>query len=65
MSYRFFIDRPVFATVVSLLVVLIGLVSYLQLSVREYPNIDEPVVSVRTSYPLRARSWLPRSTSMC
>ncbi|MGF7161950.1 multidrug efflux pump [Rhodoligotrophos appendicifer] len=45
------IHRPVFATVLSLVVVLIGLVSYDRLTVREYPNIDNPVVSVSTSYP--------------
>jgi multidrug efflux pump len=44
------IRRPVFATVLSLIVMLIGLVSYDRLTVREYPNIDEPVVSVRTDY---------------
>jgi len=44
------IKRPVFATVLSLLVVLIGLVSYTKLTVREYPNIDEPVVTVDTTY---------------
>src|SRR3546814_7927355 len=32
-------------------VLLVGLVSYNQLTVREYPNIDEPIVSVRTDYP--------------
>ena len=45
------IRRPVFATVLSLLMVLVGIVSYSRLTVREYPNIDEPVVSVVTSYP--------------
>lgn len=45
------IRRPVFATVLSLLMLLVGIVSYDRLSVREYPNIDEPVVSVVTSYP--------------
>src|SRR3546814_5239140 len=35
----------------SLIVLLVGLVSYNQLTVREYPNIDEPIVSVRTDYP--------------
>ena len=50
MDYRFFVERPVFSTVISLIVVLVGLVSFLQLTVREYPNIDEPIVSVRTSY---------------
>lgn len=44
------IRRPVFATVLSLVIVAIGLVSYSRLTVREYPNIDEPVVSVSTTY---------------
>ncbi|MFN3985156.1 MAG: efflux RND transporter permease subunit [Rhodocyclaceae bacterium] len=44
------IKRPVFATVLSLMVLLVGLVSYTKLSVREYPNIDEPVVTVDTRY---------------
>src|SRR5699024_10339801 len=44
------IRRPVFATVLSLIIVLIGLISYDRLTVREYPAIDEPVVSVSTTY---------------
>ncbi|MEX0922344.1 MAG: efflux RND transporter permease subunit [Rhodovibrionaceae bacterium] len=44
------IRRPVFATVLSLTIVLVGLVSYQRLTVREYPNIDPPVVSVETTY---------------
>ena len=44
------IKRPVFATVLSLVVLLIGLISYTRLSVREYPRIDEPVVSVSVTY---------------
>ena len=44
------IRRPVFATVLSLLIVLIGYVSYTKLSVREYPKIDEPNVTVSTNY---------------
>ena len=44
------IDRPVFATVLSLVVMLLGIVSYDRLSVREYPKIDEPVVTVDTTY---------------
>jgi multidrug efflux pump len=42
------IRRPVLATVMSLLLVLIGLVSFDRLTVREYPRIDEPVVTVTT-----------------
>ena len=45
------VQRPVFATVMSLVLVLVGAVSYQRLTVREYPNIDEPVVSVVSSYP--------------
>jgi len=45
------IRRPVFATVLSLVLLLIGLISYGRLTVREYPRIDEPVISVSTSYP--------------
>ena len=44
------IRRPVFATVLSLLIVLIGAVSFSRLSLREYPKIDEPVVSVQTVF---------------
>lgn len=44
------IRRPVFATVLSLLIVLIGMVSFYTLTVREYPQIDEPVVTVRVNY---------------
>ena len=45
------IRRPVLATVMSLLIILIGLIAFDRLPVREYPNIDAPVVSVRTVYP--------------
>jgi len=45
------IRRPVFATVLSLIVVLLGLMAYDRLSVREYPNIDVPIVTVNVSYP--------------
>ncbi|MBL0945981.1 MAG: efflux RND transporter permease subunit [Hydrogenophaga sp.] len=44
------IRRPVFATVLSLLIVLVGLVSFKNLSVREYPRIDEPTVTVTTRF---------------
>ena len=44
------IKRPVFATVLSLIILLIGLISYTRLSIREYPRIDEPVVSVSVTY---------------
>ena len=45
------IKRPVLATVMSILVLLIGLLAYDRLTVREYPKIDLPVVTVETTYP--------------
>lgn len=45
------IRRPVLACVMSLLLVLVGLVSFQQLSLREYPRIDEPLVNVSTRLP--------------
>ncbi|MBP8148784.1 MAG: efflux RND transporter permease subunit [Limnohabitans sp.] len=45
------IRRPVLAVVMSLLILLIGAVSFKSLSLREYPKIDEPTVTVTTRYP--------------
>ncbi|MFP7723090.1 efflux RND transporter permease subunit [Lysobacter sp. A3-1-A15] len=45
------IRRPVFATVINLVVLLVGLIAYDRLSVRQIPNVDTPVVTVNTSYP--------------
>jgi multidrug efflux pump len=45
------IKRPVFASVLSLLLIAFGLVSFERLTLREYPNIDPPIVSIRTTYP--------------
>ncbi len=44
------IKRPVFAVVVSLLLVVLGVMSFLRLTLRELPNIDPPIVSVQVSY---------------
>lgn len=44
------IRRPVLAAVVAILLSIAGLVAFFQLTVREYPNIDPPVVSIETSY---------------
>lgn len=44
------VHRPVLATVLSLVLMLIGIVSYDRLSTREYPDVEEPTVSVSTTY---------------
>jgi multidrug efflux pump len=45
------IRRPVFATVINLVVLLIGAIAYSRLPVRQIPNVDTPVVNVSTNYP--------------
>lgn len=44
------VRRPVFAAVLSMFLVLIGLASAMNLAVREYPDIDPPIVSIDTTY---------------
>ncbi|HEX4051785.1 MAG TPA: efflux RND transporter permease subunit [Steroidobacteraceae bacterium] len=48
---RFFIDRPIFAWVVALIIMLAGIVSITRLPVSQYPDIAPPAVSVSASYP--------------
>jgi multidrug efflux pump len=45
------VRRPILAAVLSLLLIAFGLVAYDRLPLREYPDIDPPVISVQTSYP--------------
>lgn len=51
MFSTFFINRPIFATVLSILIVIAGLVSLIGLPIEEYPTITPPTVVVRASYP--------------
>lgn len=44
------VNRPVLATVMSLLIMIFGVIGFSFLGIREYPSIDPPVISVRTSY---------------
>ena len=45
------VNRSVLASVFSLLIVLVGLISFTRLPIREYPDIDAPIVTVTTVYP--------------
>jgi multidrug efflux pump len=47
----FSVTRPVFASVISLLLIAFGIVAFTRLPLREYPDIDPPVVTINTSYP--------------
>jgi hydrophobe/amphiphile efflux-1 (HAE1) family protein len=48
---HFFIDRPIFATVLSVLITIIGAISYFALPVAQYPEIAPPTIVVSASYP--------------
>jgi multidrug efflux pump len=45
------VKRPVFATVINLLIITFGIVAFLMLPLREYPDIDPPIVNISTNYP--------------
>ena len=45
------IRRPVLATVLTLIIIIFGVIGYTSLGVREYPSVDNPVISVNCSYP--------------
>ena len=47
---HFFIDRPIFATVISVFITFVGLIAFSQLSLTQYPNIAPPTVNVSGSY---------------
>jgi multidrug efflux pump subunit AcrB len=51
MLARFFVDRPIFATVLSVVIVIIGAVAALKLPIAQYPEVAPPVVQVTASYP--------------
>ena len=51
MFARFFIDRPIFATVVSLVIVVAGIVAFIGLPVSQYPDIAPPTIQISANYP--------------
>ncbi|HNP27969.1 MAG TPA: multidrug efflux RND transporter permease subunit [Nitrospirales bacterium] len=51
MSSHFFIDRPIFATVISIVIVVVGLVSLQILPIAQFPQITPPVVQIEADYP--------------
>jgi multidrug efflux pump len=51
MISRFFVDRPIFATVISVVIVIVGAIAYFTLPVAHYPEVAPPTVVVRASYP--------------
>ncbi|MBQ9419976.1 MAG: efflux RND transporter permease subunit, partial [Synergistaceae bacterium] len=51
MSAKFFIERPRFAVVISLILIIAGSICAYSLSVRQYPEVAPPQVNIWTSYP--------------
>src|SRR6516225_182697 len=51
MLARFFIDRPVFAWVISIVIVLAGLIAVVSLPIAQYPDITPPTIQVACAYP--------------
>lgn len=51
MFSKFFINRPIFATVISLLILLAGIVSITMLPIEQYPDLTPPTIAVTASYP--------------
>ncbi len=60
---RFFINRPIFAWVIAIVIMLAGLVSVFTLPVSQYPTIAPPSVSIRASYPGADASTVERSVT--
>jgi hydrophobe/amphiphile efflux-1 (HAE1) family protein len=48
---HYFIDRPIFATVISIIIVIVGGLSYFNLPVEQYPQVVPPTIQVTASYP--------------
>ena len=51
MNLRFFIDRPVFSGVISVVIVLMGVIAMKTLPVEQYPDIAPPTINVFATYP--------------
>ncbi len=60
---RFFIDRPVFAWVIAIVIMLAGALSITELPIEQYPNIAPPSVSIQTSYPGASAETLENSVT--
>ena len=64
---HFFIERPVFATVLSLILMIAGAIAQQSLPISEYPEIVPPTVNIKATYPApppksSRKRWPPRSS---
>ena len=63
MNSRFFIERPVFAGVIAIIIVIAGLISAVLLPIAVYPEIAPPTVTVTTSYPGASAETLAKTVA--
>jgi len=60
---RFCIDRPIFASVISIVIVIVGTISVLNLPIDQYPDITPPAVSVSATFPGATANSVAQSVS--
>src|SRR5215216_6716917 len=60
---RFFIERPIFASVLAIIITIAGLVSSLALPISQYPDIAPPTVTITTSYPGASAETLAKTVA--
>ena len=60
---HFFIDRPIFAAVISIVIVIVGAVAFFRLPVAQYPDIAPPVINVSGQYPGASAETMARSVA--
>ncbi|SBS27834.1 Multidrug efflux pump subunit AcrB [Marinomonas spartinae] len=63
MLARFFVNRPVFAWVISISIMLAGILSITQLPIAEYPNVAPPAISITATYPGASAATLEKSVT--
>lgn len=63
MSSKFFIDRPIFASVISIVIVIAGLVAARVLPIAQYPQITPPTIMISTSYPGASAETLSKTVA--
>ena len=63
MKVSFFIDRPVFSAVISILIVIVGIIGLTMLPIDQYPQITPPVVKISASYPGASALTVPQAVA--
>ena len=65
MFSKFFINRPIFSTVVSVIIILAGVISLNILPIKEYPSVTPPQINVVATYPGADAETLSSTVATC